>query len=369
MTSIINYIMSMSLESIMMNIVLPLVILAIAFSTGVALNGLLAKQIERNFKFDSINVSIKSIFLRALHGVPISLCLVIGLYWIVNTSSLPASIAQLFSYILFTVIVFSLTRVTERTISGFISLKMSNAGQSNQSTLLETIFKTLIYASGALIILQYYGISIAPILTAMGVGGMAVALGLQETLANIFSGLQLILSKQLKIGDYIRLQSGEEGKVTDISWRYTTIMPPTESNLVVIPNKTIAASITSNYSRPREDIVVVIPIGVSYDSDLDQVERVTVEVARQVMIEIDGYKAQPDSNGIDRNPLRPAVRFHTFGESSIDFNAILHSSNFSNQFLLKHEFIKRITARFREENIVIPYPIRTVIAPTVMESK
>ncbi|MBR1420343.1 MAG: mechanosensitive ion channel family protein [Selenomonadaceae bacterium] len=357
----------MSLESIIMNLVLPLVILAVAASAGIMLNRLLTQKIEQNFKFDELNVSIKSIFLRALRGVPISLCLVIGLYWIVNTSALPVAIAQLFSYILFTVIVFSLTRVTERTISGFISLKMTSAGQSSQSTLLEAIFKTLIYASGALIILQYYGISIAPILTAMGVGGMAVALGLQETLANIFSGLQLILSKQLKINDYIRLQSGEEGKVTDISWRYTTIMPPTEANVVVVPNKTIAASITSNFSRPREDIVVAIPIGVSYDSDLEQVERVTVEVAREVMMEIDKYKPQFDADGKDRNPLGPAVRFHTFGDSSIDFNAIIHSSNFSNQFLLKHEFIKRITVRYRKEGIEIPFPIRTLNVPNPIE--
>ena len=352
MTSIINHISNMSLESIIMNLVLPLVILAVAASAGIMLNRLLTQKIEQNFKFDELNVSIKSIFLRALRGVPISLCLVIGLYWIVNTSALPASIAQLFSYILFTVIVFSLTRVTERTISGFISLKMTSAGQSSQSTLLEAIFKTLIYASGALIILQYYGISIAPILTAMGVGGMAVALGLQETLANIFSGLQLILSKQLKINDYIRLQSGEEGKVTDISWRYTTIMPPTEANVVVVPNKTIAASITSNFSRPREDIVVAIPIGVSYDS---------------VMMEIDKYKPQFDADGKDRNPLGPAVRFHTFGDSSIDFNAVIHSSNFSNQFLLKHEFIKRITVRYRKEGIEIPFPIRTLNVPNPIE--
>ena len=123
MTSIINHISNMSLESIIMNLVLPLIILAVAASAGVVLNRLLTKKIEQNFKFDELNVSIKSIFLRALRGVPISLCLVIGLYWIVNTSALPSSIMQLFSYILFTVIVFSLTRVTERTISGFISLK------------------------------------------------------------------------------------------------------------------------------------------------------------------------------------------------------------------------------------------------------
>ena len=112
---------------------------------------------------------------------------------------------------------------------------------------------------------------------------------------------------------------------------------------------------------PRDDIVITIPIGVSYNSDLDQVERVTIEVAREVMMRVDGYQPSFDSNGVDRNPLAPTVRFHTFGDSSIDFNTFLHSTQFKTQFLLKHEFIKAITKRYRKEGIDIPFPIRTVM--------
>ena len=201
--------------------------------------------------------------------------------------------------------------------------------------------------------LQEYGISVAPILTAMGVGGMAIALGLQETLANIFSGLQLIISKQMRVNDYIKLSTGDEGRVTDINWRFTTITPASDGSVVVIPNKTIAGSITTNFSMPRDDIVITIPIG--------QVERVTLEVARDVMMRVDGYQPNFDDKGVDRNPLAPAVRFHTFGESSIDFNTFLHSTQFKAQFVLKHEFIKEITRRYREEGIDIPFPIRTIV--------
>ena len=342
-------------------LLVPACILAVSLSIGIFLNRLLTQRIDRHIKVDDIRLNIKVIFFRALRGIPINFCLMTGLYWIVNTSNLPEGLMRIFSYFLFSVIVFTLTRVLERTISGIVAMKLSGTGDSSQSTLLDTIFKTVIYASGALIILQYCGISVAPILTAMGVGGMAVALGLQETLANIFSGLQLILSKQLRVNDYIKLSTGDEGRVTDINWRFTTIMPASEGSVVVIPNKTIAGSITTNYSMPRDDIVISVPIGISYNSDLDLVERVTVEVATEVMKKIDGYKPIIDDNGIDRNPLKPVVRFHTFGDSSIDFNAILHSTQFNQQFLLKHEFIKEITKRYREENIDIPFPIRTVI--------
>ena len=120
--------------------------------------------------------------------------------------------------------------------------------------------------------------------------------------------------------------------------------------MVVVPNQKIASSNITNFSMPHRDIVIRIPIGVAYDSDLEKVERVTVEVAETILEQVD-----KDAK------IKPAVRFHTFGDSSIDFNVIMHSSRFDHQFLLKHEFIKALTKRYREEGIEIPYPIRTVI--------
>ena len=339
----------------------PACILVVAFSIGVALNRVLEQKLQHHLKVDDLNLDIKSIFFHALRGIPINFCVMIGLYWIVNTSRLPEGLMRVFSYFLFTVIVYTLTKVLARTITAIVSMKLSSTGSASQTTLLDTILKIIIYASGILIVLQEYGISVAPILTAMGVGGMAVALGLQETLANIFSGLQLIISKQMRVNDYIKLSTGDEGRVTDINWRFTTITPASDGSVVVIPNKTIAGSITTNFSQPRDDIVITIPIGVSYDSDLEQVERVTLEVARDVMMRVDGYQPNFDDKGVDRNPLAPAVRFHTFGESSIDFNTFLHSTQFKAQFVLKHEFIKEITRRYREEGIDIPFPIRTIV--------
>ncbi|WP_270528546.1 mechanosensitive ion channel family protein [Mitsuokella jalaludinii] len=330
---------------------IPICILAASLTVGIMLNKLINRRIENHLNIDEN--SWFYIFINALRGVPVSLCLVVGLYWIVNTINIIEPLTRLFSYILFTVIILSITRVAARTINGFISLHIESSQQKlPKTTLLNTILNVVIYAMGVLVVLQYYGISIAPILTAMGVGGMAVALALQETLANIFSGLHLILSKQLRLDDYIKLSTGEEGRVTDITWRFTTIVPAGGGNMIVIPNQKIASSNITNYSMPRKDIVISIPVGVAYDSDLDKVERVTLDVAKEVMAQID-----------KDIKMEPAVRFHTFGESSIDFNVVLHSSYFEHQFLLKHEFIKALTRRYREEGIEIPYPTRTVLQP------
>lgn len=356
-----NYFSNIDWLALGEKLIMPACILIVALFVGIMINRMLTQKLERRVK--ASESEIMEIFFRAMKGVPIYLSIVMGLYWSVTTSNMPAGIEKIFSYVLFTMIVFSITRVCERTLSGFIRMKFSGSSDITQSTLLDTIFRVAIYASGALIILDYFGISVAPIMAAMGVGGMAVAFGVRETLENIFSGLQIIISKQLRVNDYIKLSTGDEGRVTDINWRYITIMPPHESNVVVIPNKVIAGSVTSNFSQPRDDIIVVVPIGVGYESDLDQVEQVTVEVARELQIKIDGYKPHFDSNGVDRNPLAPAVRYQAFNDSSIDFNAVMHVQTFTNQYLLKHEFIKAITKRYREEGINIPFPIRTLDIP------
>ena len=342
-------------------LIIPACIMVFALFIGIALNQLLTQKLAGRVK--ASESEIVEIFFRALRGVPIYLSIVIGLYWSVTTSNLPAGLERIFSYVLFAMIVFSITRVCERTLSGFIRMKFSGSNDMTQSTLLDTIFRVAIYASGALVVLDYFNISIAPIMAAMGVGGMAVAFGVRETLENIFSGLQLIISKQLRVNDYIKLSTGDEGRVIDINWRYITVMPPSESNVVVIPNKVIANAVTSNYSQPRDDIVVIVPIGVGYESDLEKVERVTVEVARELMIKIDGYEPKFDSDGVDKNKLAPVIRYQCFNDSSIDFNTVMHVETFTNQYLLKHEFIKAITKRYREEGINIPFPIRTLDLP------
>jgi small-conductance mechanosensitive channel len=190
------------------------------------------------------------------------------------------------------------------------------------------------------------------------VGGLAVALGLQDTLSNLFAGIHVLLSEPIRVGDYVRLESGEEGFVTDIQWRYTRLRL-LANNVVIVPNSKLAQSIITNYDRPQSELAVPVEVGVHYDSDLDQVERVTIEVAREVMRNVAGGVAE----------FEPFIRYHTFGESSIDFTAVLRGRGFTDQFLVKHEFVKRLRARYAAEGIVIPFPIRTLELPSEIEEK
>ncbi len=333
-------------------LLLPAVILGLSIIIGFALNSFLKHYI--NTHLDIPQDSILAFFLAAIKGLPRLWCFGIGVYWTIRTLNLPEPVEQLLSYALFAIIVFSITRVAARVAEHFVQVHTKGLTSTNSSsTLLSNFINLIVYSFGIVTILGYFGISIAPILTALGVGGLAVALGLQDSLSNLFSGLHLILSNQVRIGDHICLASGESGEVKDIRWRYTILRTVT-NNTIIVPNKNIAAAILTNYDTPSPHLAVVIPVGVDYGSDLDRVEEVTLEVARAVMLEIvDGYRTGEIED--------PKVFFHTFGDSSINFNVILHAKQLANQNLLKHRFIKELTKRYREEGIVIPYPIRTII--------
>ena len=348
---------TLSADNLVDLLLVPSCIVLAALAAGIIADRLIRRYIGHHLAVEES--TWKYVLIRSMQGVPIFFSFIIGLYWAIDAVEISPTVTKLLSYLLFTSNVFSITRVLARTVDGVVTMYFERSGRNlPKTTLLNSILIGVIYAMGLLVILQYYGISIAPILTAAGVGGMAVALALQETLANIFAGLHLILSKQLRIGDYIKLSSGEEGRVSDITWRFTTIIPLGASSTIVIPNKTIAGANISNFSLPTQNINVSVPVGVAYDSDLATVERVTIETAKEVLARVD-----------DNPNAEPLVRYTDFGDSSINFNIILPSSMFDNQGIIKHEFIKALTDCYRTEGIDIPFPIRTIIQEEASETE
>ena len=179
----------------------------------------------------------------------------------------------------------------------------------------------------------------------------AVALALQDPLSNLFAGLTISLSGQIRIGDYVKLETGQEGHVVDFDWR-TTRIQMLANNLVIVPNAALAKAIVTNYSLPQADMSVPVQVSVDAGSDLDRVERVTLEVARQVLREVPGAVRD----------FEPAVRFQAFGDSAIRFVVSLRGHQFADQFLLTHEFVKRLQARYQSEGIVMSSQKRTFSA-------
>jgi small-conductance mechanosensitive channel len=217
------------------------------------------------------------------------------------------------------------------------------------SGIIKTIFRIVVFSIALLIVLDSLGVSISPLLASLGIGSLAVALALQGTLSNFFSGLYILIDKPIKVGDYVQLESGDKGYVAKIGWRSTQIrMLP--NNIVVIPNAKLADTQIINYHLPVREMSVLIDVGVSYASDLEHVERVTIDVGKKTLTDIKGGVTE----------FEPFIRYHTFDDFSINFTVILRVEEFVDQYLVKHEFIKRLHKRYKDEGIEIPFPITTV---------
>lgn len=283
-------------------------------------------------------------------GIPIWSVL-LGLYIALGFWPLPASLLNALNRALYVLAWLSVTVICAGLAGHLIVLYGSRFQHTMPVTsLTQNVTKIVIVGLGVLMILHGMGVSIAPLLTALGVGGLAVALALQDTLSNLFAGFYLTMANQVRVGDYVKLESGEEGYVDDIGWRATKIrMLP--NNMVLVPNKKLGEAIITNFYLPDRELAVLVNVGVEYGSDLEQVERVTSEVARDVM--------RTATGGVPG--FEPFIRYHTLGDFSIGFTVILRGKEFVDQYLIKHEFVKRLVARYRQEGITIPFPTRTVI--------
>ena len=215
---------------------------------------------------------------------------------------------------------------------------------------LERLITVVIYATAGLLILDQLNIEISPLIAGLGIGGIAVALALQPTLSNFFAGTYLASSDIMGPGDYVEIEGGLRGYVTEISWRSTRIRTPF-NNMVTIPNTRISDSILTNYYGPTMKIGVIVSSGVSYDSDLAHVERVALEVAREVVADVPG----------SIKDFQPWFGYEQFGDSNIDFWVWLEAEDRVASFVLKSELIKRLHKRFGEEGIEINYPVRKLV--------
>ncbi len=294
---------------------------------------------------------IDDIIINSLKTPSIYWCLAIGLFIGAEVSDLPKQYIYYFSKSIHVIVILSITIATANLIGKIFKNYIQKSNLPIPTTgLAHGILKGTIIVIGFLIILSVLGISITPLLTALGVGGLAVALALQDTLANLFAGIHILMERSIRVGDFIKLETGQEGYVEDITWRTTRVrMLP--NNIVVIPNSKLSQSVVTNYYLPEKRMSLLIPIGVSYSSDPEKVEKVLVEEAKKAVGEIPGLLGDPE----------PFVRFIPgFGDSSLDFTLICQVQEFVDQYLAQHELRKRIFNRFKKEGIEIPFPHRTV---------
>ncbi len=210
----------------------------------------------------------------------------------------------------------------------------------------------LVLAVGVMVLLDALGVSVTPLVASLGVGSLAFALALQKPLSNFFSGLVILADRTVRTGDFVKLETGEQGYVVNVGWRHTRVRL-LGNNTMVVPNERLISSLVQNTYVPEQEMSVLVQVGVHYQSRLDHVERIVGEVGKEVQRRVEG--AVED--------FEPFIRYHTFDNSSINFSVILRVKEFVAGYLLKHEFIKALHRRFEQEGIIIPFPQRTLDIP------
>ena len=289
--------------------------------------------------------------LGAIHRMPIIWFAAAGAYLGVTLAGAVGPVLDLVGTAVSVTVIVTLIIVAMRlATAGITGFARRASGAEKSTTLVQNVVRLLLLILGAALILQNLGINITAMVATLGISGLAVALALQDTLGNLFAGMQIIMSRQIRTGDYVALSTGEEGAVTDIQARNTTIRTFPERNRVLVPNSILASTVVTNYSLPQKRLFITLPIGVSYDSDLEKVEAVTLDVASEVLNEVEGGLTDEE----------PFVRFEEFSDFSINFLLRVHVREFTDQFLVRHELVKRLHERYGAEGIEIPFPIRTV---------
>jgi len=258
--------------------------------------------------------------------------------------------ADFFYALIILLVCFTVSRMTKALFVWYENQdRLSRRNSKTIFVFVQKVVSVSIYAIALMLILGHFGVEIAPLLAGLGVVGLAVALGLQKTLENLFAALFLVMDKSINIGDYIQLEDGTKAFIEDVSWRSVRIRT-ISGNTVILPNSVFVGQKISSYDYPESPYSMELPVGVAYGTDLDFVEEVAIRAATNV---IETMKIKTKKN-------KPLVRFKTFGDSSINFILIVKIDKVTDESPIKHALIKEIYKEFKKENIEIPFPQRVI---------
>jgi small-conductance mechanosensitive channel len=288
-----------------------------------------------------------------LEALPMPLLLIGALYVGLESLPLPPRFEQFGSKLILALVIFVLTFFPAQVIV----LALRRWSQQDPQMVRVTqpaafLVRTLFALFGTLVFLEKMGVSLTAVWGTLGVGSVAVALALQDTLSNFFSGLYLLADRPVSPNDYIRIDSNQEGYVLRIGWR-STILRTLGNNYVVIPNSVLAKATITNFSAPEPQMGYSLPVSVAFGTDPQRVEKVLLEAAHEAIRDgVDGLLPHP----------APSVGFTPgFGEYALHFSLNLQVRQFTDQFPVQSEMRKRIVKKFREAGIEMPYPTRTVL--------
>ena len=218
--------------------------------------------------------------------------------------------------------------------------------QARSLPLYDITAKLLLVAGGIWFILAVWEKDLTPFLASAGIVGIAVGFAAKDTLANLFAGVFIMADAPYKIGDFIVLDSGERGRVTDIGIRSTRLITRDDIE-ITLPNAIMAnAKIMNETGGPYQKMRVRVNVGVAYGSDIDQVREVLMDVAKNCEL-------------VSKSE-EPRVRFREMGDSALVFQLLCWIDSPA----LRGSAVDRLNCdtykRFTAEGIAIPFPQRVI---------
>jgi len=294
---------------------------------------------------------IDDVLLKILKKPLYILIILAGLYFSLKSLSFFIPYSVWIDKIFFVTSILIVALIVSRIASVFVSgwFKVQKRFEKTPK-LISKIVTIIIYLIAFLMILSYFKIEITPLVATLGLGGLAIGLALQATLSNFFAGLHIISDRPINLGDYIELPDANiSGYVEDIGWRSTRVRT-LPNQIIIVSNSKLAESIIINDSLPEQEMAALVQVGVAYGSDLKKVEKVTIDVAKKIQKTIRGAVKS----------FEPFIRYHTFGDSNINFTVILRVEKFVDKYLVTHEFIKALKERYDKEGIEISWPVRKI---------
>ncbi len=326
-------------EKQLMQLVQPAAVFAISLAVALVVRSLILRAIRRR----APEASPAAIFVETIR-VPsifwaLAAALAISLKFAELTRQQYALAAEWIGAFLIVSITLVAASVAVRTVTSYgerQGMPFAVAGMSR------ALVRVLVVAIGAMTLLAHFEIRITPLLTALGVGGLAVALALQYTLANFFAGLHILMERPIFVGDHIKLDSGQEGIVTDIGWR-TTRVRTGGNDMVIVPNVKITSGILLNYSQPEQRSAAELPILVAHQADVAQVCRIALEEAAGLQTIL----AEPAPLCL----FDPGVTL-----THLQFKLIFQVASRADQGRVLSDLRLRILTRFRADGIPLPNP-------------
>ena len=281
------------------------------------------------------------------------LLMVLGFYLAIRSLPLHERIVVIATGLLYIVLVVIVTNLIYHAIDELLQWFLAGRQEQSGDTLLsrqmipvaEKLAMLFLMGTALIVILKHFNYDIFSLVTALGIGSLAIGMAAKDTLAHMISGFTLMLDRPFHIGDRIKLANGQMGDVIDIGLRSTKIQG-LDATVMIIPNSDLCNSAVVNMVRPSPVSQGRITVGVGYGSDVERVKELLLELCR----ETPEVLAEP----------APLALFTAFGDSALTMQLLFWVSDPTRTAVVTDQLNCAIIRRFREQAIEIPFPIRTV---------